>query len=64
MIKTSLPGTDAASIDLLKAKLRRKTRLCVVDPDRGVVERYRRLIRADVDHIGFSFEQFDPDSIL
>jgi hypothetical protein len=62
----SLPGTDAATIEVLKEfgtltkRDQVKPRLVIVDKDRQVVERYRRMVCPDAKLICDDFAKFDP----
>jgi hypothetical protein len=64
VIGYSLPGTDAASIELFKhfaaTNGSRKRRVLLVEPSQRVEERYKDILRIDVRVVCSDFEQFDP----
>jgi len=63
----SLPGTDAASIAVLRQFVRdaseqRSKRLMIVDRSPAVLDRYRRLVHPGAALISDNFSNFDPAS--
>jgi hypothetical protein len=59
----SLPGTDAASIAVLKhavGRAKRPKRFLLIDPDPNVAERYRSVLNTRVDVLCPDFRHFDP----
>jgi hypothetical protein len=69
VIGYSLPGPDASAIEVLRefgARTRARNspkRLLIVDPDPGVVERYRRIVFPRAELISDDFSQFNPDNL-
>jgi len=66
VIGYSLPGTDGATIELLKFFSRqaaKRREILVVDPDPAVIERYRVILDVEVSRIGADFADFDPTSL-
>ena len=67
VIGYSLPGTDAASIELFKhfaaAGKSGGRRIILVEPDPAVETRYKTLLDADVEVVCKDFSNFDPDAI-
>jgi hypothetical protein len=64
----SLPGTDAASVAVLKqfarnASEQRSKRLMVVDRSPAVLDRYRRLVHPEAALVSDNFSDFDPASV-
>jgi hypothetical protein len=63
VIGYSLPGTDGATIELLKFFSRqaaKRLEVMVVDPNPAVIERYRVILGVEVAHAGVDFADFDP----
>jgi hypothetical protein len=66
VIGYSLPGTDGATIELLKFFFRqaaKRREILVVDPSPAVIERYRMILDVDVSHVGVDFAAFDPTTL-
>lgn len=66
VIGYSLPGTDAASIELLKhfaGDGLTSKRLVLVDPQASVADRYRRLLNVRVDVACADFKNFRPEAL-
>ena len=66
VIGYSLPGTDGATIELLKFFSRqggKRREVLVVDPNPEVIERYRMILDVEVAHIGTDFAEFDPTTL-
>jgi hypothetical protein len=68
IIGYSLPGTDAASISVLRnfapdAAAQRRKKVMIVDTNPAVVDRYRRLVHPDAKLICDDFSSFDPASV-
>jgi hypothetical protein len=66
VIGYSLPGTDGATIELLKFFSRqaaKRREILVVDPDPAVIERYRVILDVEVSRIGADFADFDPTTL-
>lgn len=64
----SLPGTDAASIEVLKrfgesATAQRKKRILLVEPQDAVADRYRSVLGVDTEIVCRDFNHFDPSKI-
>jgi hypothetical protein len=68
IIGYSMPGTDAASIAMLKhaaaLRSRRLTHVFLVDPCKDVEERYRDVLRIDAQLVCNDFANFDPSKRL
>ena len=62
VIGYSIPGTDAASVEMLRhwAGLRGRRRLMLVDPNPSLAGRYRALLNTTVDVVCNDFRTFDP----
>jgi hypothetical protein len=65
VIGYSLPGTDAASIAVLKqfatdGKMQQSKKLMIVDPSPQVLQRYRRLVHPNATLVCDDFNNFDP----
>lgn len=68
VIGYSLPGTDTASIEVLRQFARsnkpQKTKsLMIVDKNPHVLERYRRLVHSDAQMICEDFKEFNPRAV-
>jgi hypothetical protein len=68
VIGYSLPGTDGASIALLKnfapdSALHSTKRLMIVDRDPEVLKRYQRLVHPKAIRVSPDFEKFDPGAL-
>ena len=66
VIGYSLPGTDGATIELLKFFSRqaaKRREVLVVDPNPAVIERYRVILDVEVAHVGDDFADFDPTTL-
>jgi hypothetical protein len=66
VIGYSLPGTDGATIELLKFFSRqaaKRREILVVDPNPAVIERYRMILDVEVSQIGADFADFDPTTL-
>lgn len=66
VIGYSLPGTDGATIELLKFSSRqaaKRREVLVVDPDPAVIERYRAILKVEVSQVGDDFAAFDPTTL-
>jgi len=66
VIGYSLPGTDGATIELLKFFSRqaaKRREVLVVDPNPAVIERYRVILEVEVAHVGDDFADFDPTTL-
>ena len=66
VIGYSLPGTDGATIELLKFFSRqaaKRREILVVNPDPGVIERYRVILDVEVSQVGAAFADFDPTTL-
>lgn len=69
VIGYSLPGTDASAIEVLKEfaakgnSHRSRKSLFLVDPDREVVERYRRIVFPQAEVLCDDFSNFDPGNL-
>jgi hypothetical protein len=55
----SLPGTDGTAIEVLRRYRERGRPLRIVDPNPGLVERYRRIVCDEVHHLGSDAGEFD-----
>ena len=57
----SLPGPDAASIEVLKAfyDQSRPQRISIIDKNEGILARYRNIVHPDTAFVGADFEVFD-----
>lgn len=63
VIGYSLPGTDGATVELLKflcGKAGTRKEVLVVDPNPDVIERYRVILEVDVSQAGTDFANLDP----
>ena len=61
----SLPGTDASSLTLLKnwasdGVPSKRKRVCLVEPNEAVAERYHTLLGSTVEVVARDFSSFDP----
>ena len=66
VIGYSLPGTDLAAIEVMKGFAKNASpckRLFIVDKDKGIVERYRRIVWPDAESVCDDFRKFDPDTL-
>lgn len=66
VIGYSLPGTDGATIELLKFFSRqaaKRREILIVDPDPAVIERYRVILDVEVSQVGADFADFDPTTL-
>ena len=66
VIGYSLPGTDGATIELLKFLSRQTTtkrEVLVVNTDSSVVERYRTILGLEARQVGADFANFDPAAV-
>ena len=66
VIGYSLPGTDGATIELLKFFSRQAAKspeVLVVDPNPAVIERYRVILDVEVSQVGTYFADFDPTTL-
>ena len=66
VIGYSLPGTDGATIELLKffsGQASKKREVLVVDPNPAVIERYRMILDVEVSQIGADFADFDATTL-
>ena len=68
VIGYSLPGTDAASIEVLKhfadgAAPTRAKRILLVEPNPAVAERYKTVLHVEAKTVCSDFRNFDPDAI-
>lgn len=64
----SLPGTDAASIEVLKrfgasTNTQRSKRVLLVEPQDAVAERYRSVLRVNTEIVCRDFSNFDPGKV-
>jgi len=57
----SLPGTDAASIEVLKAFFdhSRRQRVSIIDKDPNILDRYRNIVHSEAMLVGEDFGRFD-----
>lgn len=63
VIGYSLPGTDGATIELLKFSSREAAtgrEVLVADPNPAEIERYRVILDVEVSQVGTDFADFDP----
>lgn len=69
VIGYSLPGTDLAAIEVMKefgasnAKHKSSKRLLIVDKDKSILERYRRIAFPDAELICDDFRKFNPETL-
>jgi hypothetical protein len=68
VIGYSLPGTDSASIEVLKQFARnndslKTKRLMIIDKNPKIIERYRRLVHSNAKLICENFKDFDPKAV-
>jgi hypothetical protein len=66
VIGYSLPGTDGATIELLKflsGQAAKRREVLVVDPNPAVIERYRMILDVEVSQIGDDFADFDATTM-
>ena len=66
VIGYSLPGTDGATIELLKflsGQTAKRREVLVVDPNPAVIERYRMILDVEVSQIGDDFADFDATTL-
>lgn len=66
VIGYSLPGTDGATIELLKffsGQASKKREVLVVDPNPTMIERYRMILDVEVSRIGADFADFDATTL-
>lgn len=69
VIGYSLPGTDAATIEVMRtigesatARISSK-RLLIVDKDKKVLERYRQIVFSDAEHVCVDFRESNPKTL-
>ena len=66
VIGYSLPGTDGATIELLKlcsSQGAKKPEFLIVDPNPAVIDRYRAILGVEVARVGTDFADFDPATL-
>ncbi len=68
IIGYSLPGTDLASIEMLRRCLSPRAgvdtkRVRLVDRNAKLVKRYRRILGTEVEYLGDDFAKFDPGQL-
>lgn len=66
VIGYSLPGTDGATIELLKffsGPAGKRREILVVDPNPAVIERYRMILDVEVAQVGADFAGFDATTL-